>query len=70
MQHIEDELEEARLLKLAHYLAKTGRYRSVEEIEAELKLREPGAKFPGNKVVRSVIDGTCFRVRREHGLST
>ena len=70
MQRMEREREEARLLKLAHNLAKTGRYRSVEEIEASLKLREPGASLSGDKVVRSLIDGTCFRVRRENGLST
>ena len=61
--------EEGRLLKLAQELARTGRYRSVEEVEEALRLQEPKANL-ANKLARGVIDGTCFRVRREKGLDT
>ena len=60
--------DESRLLRLAQELAETGRYRTIQEVEAALKLREPEARLPANKIARLVIDGTCFRVRREMGM--
>jgi len=58
-----------RWFKLAHELAETGRYRNVAEIEAALSAREPDAHLP-DKVTRGLIDGTCYRVRREKGWDT
>ena len=59
--------EQSQWFKLAHELAETGRYKNVEEVELALKAREPEAALPADKVLRGVIDGTCFRVRSEQG---
>jgi hypothetical protein len=59
-----------RWFLLAQELAETGRYRNVAEVEAALRAREPDAALPPGKVIRGVIDGTCFRVRREKGWQT
>lgn len=55
---------------MAHELAETGRYRNVAEVELALKAREPSASLPADKVMRGVIDGTCFHVRRAKGWKT
>ena len=62
--------EQGQWFKLAHELAETGRYRNVAEVELALKAREPSASLPGDKVMRGLIDGTCFRVRRAKGWQT
>lgn len=62
--------EQGRWSKLAHELAETGRYKNGAEVEAALQAREPEAMLPANKVLRGVIDGTCFRVRRAKGWLT
>ena len=55
---------------LALNLARTGRYKNVAEVEAALLAKEPEAKLPSDKIIRGVIDATCFRVRRKKGWDT
>jgi hypothetical protein len=55
---------------LANELAETGRYRSITEVEVALKAKNPCAVLPTNKIMRGVIDGTCFRARRAKGWDT
>lgn len=62
--------EQARWIELAHELAETGRYKDVAEVELALAAREPSARLPANKVLRGLIDGTCFRIRRAKGWQT
>jgi len=59
--------EQVQWFKLAHELAETGRYKNVAEVERALKAREPEAVLPSNKMALGIIDGTCFRARREKG---
>lgn len=62
--------EQGQWFKPAHELAETGRYKNVAEVELALKAREPSASVSADKVIRGVIDGTCFRVRRKKGWQT
>jgi hypothetical protein len=64
------DLGNGRWFRLAKELAETGRYRNIAEVEAALKVREPDTRPPTNKVARGLIDGTCFRARREKGWDT
>ena len=59
--------ELVRWFELANDLAATGRYRNVAEVEAALKAQEPNATLPTDKMARGLIDGACFRARREKG---
>ena len=67
---MEDDPRHSRWFKLAFELAGTGRYRNVAEVEAALRAREPEASLSGDKFGPEIIDGVCFRARREKGLDT
>jgi len=67
---MEDDPRHSRWLKLAFELAETGRYRNVGEVQAALRARESEASLSGNEFGPEIIDGICFRARREKGLDT
>lgn len=48
----------------AMQLATSGRFKNVAEVEAALAKNGPSPLSEMPKVMRGVIDGTCFRVRR------
>jgi hypothetical protein len=45
-------------------LARSGRFKNVAEVESALGKNGPSPLPEMPKVVRGVIDGTCFRARR------
>ena len=59
-----------RWYSLAADLARTGRYKNANEVEAALRSREPDATLPSDKIMRGWIDGACFRARRAKGWDT
>ena len=67
---MEDDPRHSRWFKLAFELAESGRYRNVAEVQAALRAREPEASLSDNEFGLGIIDGICFRARREKGLDT
>jgi hypothetical protein len=59
---MEDDPRHSRWFKLAFELAETGRYRNVAEVQSALRARD--------ELGVGIIDGICFRARRERGLDT
>jgi hypothetical protein len=46
-------------------LARSGTFRDVREVERALKARLPETFLPLGRVERGLIDGICFRSRRQ-----